>query len=43
MDERNTDLEKVLEEMDREIANPNTKFLTHEEVFSRLRRELNEK
>lgn len=38
----NVDIEKILDEMDEEIANPNTKFLTHEEVFSNLRGKLNE-
>ena len=38
----NADIEKILKEMDEEIANPNTKFLTHEEVFSKLRRKINE-
>ena len=38
----NVDIEKILDEMDAEIANPNTKFLTHEEVFSKLRGKLNE-
>ena len=37
------DVEKVLDEMDEEIANPNTKFLTHEEVFSKLRRKMDGK
>ena len=38
----NVDIEKVLDEIDEEIADPNTKFLTHEEVFGELRRKLNE-
>jgi len=38
----NVNIEKMLDEMDEEIANANTKFLTHEEVFSRLRRKINE-
>ena len=33
----NVDIEKILDEMDKEIADPNAKFLTHEEVFSKLR------
>lgn len=37
----NVDTENVLDEMDEEINN-NTKFLTHEEVFGKLRRKLNE-
>ncbi len=32
------DMEKVIDEMEREIEDPNTKFLTHEEVFSKARR-----
>ena len=39
----NTELEQVLKEMDEEIDNPNVKFLTHEEVFSKLKEELNAK
>lgn len=34
--------EEILDEMDKEISDPNTKFFTHEEVFSKLRRKLNE-
>jgi len=37
----NVDIEKLLDEIDEEIANPNTKYLTHEEVFSRARRIIN--
>lgn len=36
------DIEKVLEEMDEEIANQNTEYLTHEEVFSKLRGRIND-
>lgn len=36
------DVEKVLAEMDEEIANPNTEYLTHEEVFSKLRGRIND-
>lgn len=32
------DMEKVIDEMEREIEDPDTKFLTHEEVFSKARR-----
>lgn len=32
------DMEKVIDEMEKEIEDPNTKFLTHEEVFSKTRR-----
>ena len=38
----NVDIEKILDEMDEEISNSNTKFLTHKEVFSKLRRKLDE-
>lgn len=38
----NVDIEKVLDEIDAEIANPNIKYLTHEEVFSNIRRVLDE-
>ena len=36
------DVEKILDEADEESNNPNTKYLTHEEVFGELRRKLNE-
>jgi PHD/YefM family antitoxin component YafN of YafNO toxin-antitoxin module len=36
-------LEKILDEIDEEIKEKNTKYLTHEEVFSELKRRLNEK
>lgn len=32
------DMEKVIDEMEKELDDPNTKFLTHEEVFSNARR-----
>lgn len=32
------DMEKIIDEMEREIDDPNTKFLTHDEVFSKARR-----
>ena len=35
------DMEKVVDEMEKEIEDPNTKFLTQEEVFSKARRILN--
>ena len=38
----NIDIEKVLDEIDEEIANPNVKYLTHEEVFSNIRRIIDE-
>ena len=31
-------IENALEEAERELENPNTKFLTHEEVFTKARR-----
>lgn len=34
-------IEKILDELDEEISNPNTDFLTHEEVFSKARRLIN--
>ena len=36
------DIEKVLDEMDKEIVNKDVKYLTHEEVFGELRRKLHE-
>ena len=38
----NIEIETILDEMDKEIEDTNTKFLTHEEVFSKLRGKLNE-
>ena len=38
----NVEVEKVLDDMEKEINNPNAKLLTHEEVFSELRRRLDE-
>ena len=40
--EYNEYIEKALEEAEKEAQNPNTKYLTHEEVFNKLRRKLNE-
>lgn len=34
-------IENALDEADREAENPNTKYLTHEEVFGKIRRKLN--
>jgi len=34
-------VENALDEAEREAEDPNTKYLTHEEVFSKLRRKLN--
>lgn len=39
----NNSIEEILDEMDKEIANPNSKLLTHEEVFTQLRSRLNDK
>lgn len=39
----NVDIEKVLDEMDEEIANNDIKYLTHEEVFGKLRGKANGK
>ena len=36
-------IENALDEADKEAENPNTKFLTEEEVFGELRRKINEK
>jgi len=38
----NVDINKVLDEIDEEIANPDVKYLTHEEVFTNIRRILDE-
>ena len=40
--EYNAYVEKALDEADEEDENPNTKYLTSEEVFSKLRRNINE-
>lgn len=34
-------VENALDEAERELDNPNTKYLTHEEVFSKARRIIN--
>jgi len=34
----NVDIEKALEEAEEVIDNPNTKYLTHEEIFAKARR-----
>ena len=41
--EYNEYIEKALDEADQEASGPNTKYLTHDEVFGRLRRKINEK
>lgn len=35
-------IEKALDEAEKEADDPNTKYLTHEEIFDKLRRNLNE-
>ena len=35
-------IENALDEADREAENPNTKYYTHEELFSKIRSELDE-
>ena len=35
-------MEKMIDELEKQIENPDTKFLTHEEVFGRIRRRLND-
>ena len=37
----NTDIDKMLLETEKVLDNPQTKYLTHEEVFSKARRILN--
>lgn len=39
----NVDVEKELEEAEKEAKDPNTKYYTHEEVFGELRRMVNAK
>ena len=34
-------VENALDEADKQAKNPNTKYLTHDEVFNNLRRKLN--
>lgn len=34
----NIDIEKSLNESEKDLDNPNTKYLTHEEIFSKARR-----
>lgn len=40
--EYNEYIEKALDEADKEADDPNTKYLTHEEIFDKLRRNLDE-
>lgn len=35
------DMEKIIDELEKQIENSDTKFLTHEEVFGKARRILN--
>lgn len=39
--EYNEYIEKALDEAEKDLDNPNTKYLTHEEVFSKARRLIN--
>lgn len=39
----NTDIEKLLKSSEDELDNPDTKFLTHDQVFSKARRIIDEK
>ena len=39
--EYNEYIENALDEADREAEDPNTKYLTHDEVFGNIRRKLN--
>ena len=39
---KNIDIDKMLLETEKELDNPNTKYLTHEEVFSKARRIMGE-
>lgn len=36
-------IEKALDEAEKELENPNTVFLTHKEIFKKLRNEINKK
>lgn len=38
----NVNMENFLKELEKQIEDPNTKFLTHEEVFREIRRKLND-
>ena len=40
--EYNEYIENVLDEADKEADDPNTKYLSHEEVFGKIRRKLSE-
>lgn len=39
----NVDIEKLLDESEKELNNSNTKYLTHNEVFSKVRAKIDEK
>ena len=36
------DMEKIVDDLEKQIENPDTKILTHEEVFGKIRRKLND-
>lgn len=38
----NVKLEDILNELDEEIENPNTEYLNHDELFTKIRRKLND-
>lgn len=38
-----TDIDEILEDTEKELDNPNTKYLTHEEVIDKARRTINGK
>ena len=42
MDEYDLYIEKALDEADEEAQNPNTKYYTHEELFEKIRRKIND-
>ena len=39
----NAYIEKALDEADKEAEDPNTQYLTHDEIFDKLRNEINKK
>lgn len=42
IDEYDLYIERVLDEADEEAKNPNTKYYTHEELFEKIRRKIND-
>lgn len=36
-------IENALDEAEKQLEDPNTKYLTHEEIFEKLKNELNKK